>query len=374
MTKTVATRRYGLIGAGMMGAEHVNNLALIDGAELVAVADPFAPSLDRVSAQARNFFSDVDQYRNYQSLLGREDIDAVIIAAPNHAHYDLANAAMDAGKSILLEKPMCTTHRDAKNLYERSLSYAPLLWIGLEYRYMPPVTRFIDHVRSGIAGPIKMLSIREHRFPFLQKIGDWNRFNKNTGGTLVEKCCHFFDLMRFILDDEPTRVFASGGQDVNHLDERYGGVQPDILDNAYVIVDFRRGARAMLDLCMFAEGAPEQEDIIAVGPVGRLEAGVPSSEVRWRPRARQDGFVEQVDVPPDILAAGDHHGATYYQLMRFHEALIARDKPEISALDGLRSVQMGLAAQESIDTGAPVSIDAGLSPMSTIKEAASDAR
>jgi hypothetical protein len=51
-----------------------------------------------------------------------------------------------------------------------------------------------------------MLSIREHRFPFLTKVGDWNRFSENTGGTMVEKCCHFFDLMRLITRSEAVRV------------------------------------------------------------------------------------------------------------------------------------------------------------------------
>ena len=58
----------------------------------------------------------------------------------------------------------------------------------------------------------------------LRKVDDWNRFSSRTGGTLVEKCCHFFDLMRLILKSEPTRILASGGQDVNHLDEQYHGV------------------------------------------------------------------------------------------------------------------------------------------------------
>ncbi len=90
---------------------------------------------------------------------------------------------------------------------------------------------------------MKMVAIREHRFPFLVKVGDWNRFNRNTGGTLVEKCCHFFDLMRLVAGAEPVSVLASGAQDVNHLDERYNGEVPDILDNAYVIVDFANGVR-----------------------------------------------------------------------------------------------------------------------------------
>ena len=52
---------------------------------------------------------------------------------------------------------------------------------------------------------------------------NWNRFNENTGGTLVEKCCHFFDLMTLIANSNPVRVMASGAQNVNHLDERYDG-------------------------------------------------------------------------------------------------------------------------------------------------------
>jgi predicted dehydrogenase len=54
-------------------------------------------------------------------------------------------------------------------------------------------------------------------------VNNWNRFNKNSGGTLVEKCCHFFDLMTLIADSMPVRVMASGGQDINHLDESYHG-------------------------------------------------------------------------------------------------------------------------------------------------------
>lgn len=55
-----------------------------------------------------------------------------------------------------------------------------------------------------------MLAIREHRFPFLAKVGDWNRFNRNTGGKLVEKCCHFIDLMNVIVRQHPIRVYSSG--------------------------------------------------------------------------------------------------------------------------------------------------------------------
>lgn len=153
------------------------------------------------------------------------------------------------------------------------------------------------------------------------------------------------------------RIFASGAQDVNHLDESYAGETPDIIDNAYVLVDFAGGARAVLDLCMFAEGSQEQEDIYVAGPVGKLEVQLPGGKVIWSPRDRSGPFVEQVDVTPEALAAGDHHGATYYQLLKFHAALAGSTAPRITATDGVRSVEMGAAAQQSIATGQPVALD-----------------
>jgi predicted dehydrogenase len=150
-----------------------------------------------------------------------------------------------------------------------------LLWVAMEYRYMPPVARFIAEADRATGG-IRMLTIREHRYPFLDKVGAWNRFERTSGGTFVEKCCHFFDLMRLILDADPVRVMASGGSAVNHRDERYGGEAPDIWDHGYVLVDFDSGARAMLELCMFAEGSRYQEEISAVGATGKIECLVPA--------------------------------------------------------------------------------------------------
>jgi hypothetical protein len=91
-------------------------------------------------------------------------------------------------------------------------------------------------------------------------VRDWNRFSAKTGGTMVEKCCHFFDLMRLITQSEPVRVYCSGAMDVNHVDERYDGTRPDIIDNSFTTVDFANGTRAMLDLCMFAEGPSIRRD------------------------------------------------------------------------------------------------------------------
>ena len=216
-----------------------------------------------------------------------------------------------------------------------------------------------------------MLTIREHRFPFLEKVGDWNRFNRNTGGTFVEKCCHFFDLMRLVLGAEPVRVMASGGQAVNHLDECYAGEVPDILDHGYVIVDFTNGTRALLELCMFAEGARYQEEVSAVGAKGKIEALVPGPGRFWpahlgappvpqliiSPRDPKGPVLHDIPVDPTLLEAGDHNGSTYYQHKGFLEMVRGeRAAPEVSLRDGLISVLMGQAAQQSMATGQVVEI------------------
>ncbi|WP_298336495.1 Gfo/Idh/MocA family oxidoreductase [uncultured Erythrobacter sp.] len=350
------TRRYAIIGCGMMGREHMANLALVPGAELVAIADPDSGSRMAAMSKAAELGQSPEMYADTGELLSNAKPDAVIIASPNFTHYDVVKPVMEAGCAVLLEKPMCTDPADALALAKAAQEYDNLFWVGLEYRYMPPVTKFIERVHSGEAGDIKMLAIREHRFPFLVKVGDWNRFNRNTGGTLVEKCCHFFDLMRHILRDEPVRVFASGAADVNHLDERHNGETPDIIDNAFVMLDFAGGARAVLDLCMFAEGSEEQEEISAVGPEGKLEVKLPGGFVTWSPRDKSGPFKEHIGVPPEALAAGDHHGATYYQQRHFHDALVSDTQPLINARDGYRSVVIGAAAQESIATGLPIDI------------------
>ena len=340
-----------------MGSEHMRNLALVPDADLVAIADPDAGSRDAALELASTLGQRIEAFADTPEMLDASSPDAVIIASPNFTHHAVLKEIMPRELAILVEKPLCTTVEDAHEIAALAGEYPALFWVGLEYRYMPPVARFIERVHADETGDVRMMYIREHRFPFLPKVGDWNRFNRNTGGTLVEKCCHFFDLMRHTLRDEPVRIFASGGQDENHLEERYGGEVPDILDNAFVTVDFARGARAVLDLCMFAEGAEQQEEIYALGAKGRLEVQIPAANVTWSPRDKSGPIVEHVDTPKDALAAGDHHGATYFQLLDFHSALVSGGAPILSAVDGLRSVQMGSAAQRSIATGLPVELD-----------------
>ncbi len=340
--------RFGLIGTGMMGYEHILNLKLLPDAEIVGITDPAPRSI--VLAQAvlgDDLKQSVTVYPDAAALLADRNIDAVVIASPNFTHAALLRDVLKSGKHVLCEKPVCTTLDDVREIRGMAAGHNGVFWVGMEYRYMPPAARFIDEVAQGKVGRLRMLAIREHRFPFLKKVGDWNRFSRNTGGTMVEKCCHFFDLMRLIVKATPVRVYCSGAMDVNHLDERYDGCVPDIIDNSYTIVDFDNGVRAMLDLCMFAEGSKNQEEIAAVGDAGKLEVFVPDGDIVFSPRKPKNPERTHVPVDDAALRAGHHHGATFYQHQAFLRAVRGEGPVEVGMEDGYWAVVMGLAAELS---------------------------
>jgi hypothetical protein len=164
----------------------------------------------------------------------------------------------------------------------------------------------------------------------------------------VEKCCHFWDLMRRIVgpNSQALRVFASGGMDVNHKEEVYRNAEsnnievPDIIDNAFVVVEFAGGVRCCLDLCMFAEDR-QHEEVSVVGSLGKVHAEAPACIVSHHtPSQRASGakasknrkpplpgtyeantVVTQTHVDPKLLEAGFHEGATFYELSAFFDAV-----------------------------------------------------
>ena len=356
--------RYGVIGTGMMGIEHILNILALDDTSVVAIADTDAGSIASARTTAGD---DVQVYEDYRELLIDDAVDAVVIVTPNFTHIDVMKDVLAAGKHVLCEKPLCTTTADCQTLIELSTGYDGVVWVGLEYRYMPAVGALISEVRSGFVGDVKMVAIREHRFPFLVKVGDWNRFSRNTGGTLVEKTCHYFDLMNLIIDERPVQVFASGNQAVNHLDEVYDGETSDILDNAFVIVDYPNGVRAMLDLCMFAEATKDQEEISVVGPKGKLDARIPTSELHLGTRTGEGipdiGQVETRAITNDAIRhTGLHHGASYLEHVDFADAIRTHRGARASSIESGSAVRDAIAAAHEavLNLGTLVSLEDGM--------------
>lgn len=359
------TLQYGIIGCGMMGQEHIRNIAFLPDVNVAAICDPDVGMRER----SRQLAPEAAIVDTLDAVLDMPALGGLVVASPNHLHVDhLERISSRRPLPTLVEKPLYTVPEDAARIAALQSHPAPV-WVGMAYRYMPPIASLVEQAEA-VTGGVRMLSIREHRFPFLRKVNDWNRFNANTGGTMVEKCCHFFDLMRLILKSEPVRVMASAGQEVNHSDEIIDGQRPDIWDCGYVLVDFESGARAMLELCMFADGSRYQSEISAVGPNGKIECRIPGAHrllptedgacdsplLIVSPRHGGAAEVHKIPIAPELLAAGSHNGATYYQHVRFASVARGEAAPEVTLDDGALAVSIGLAAQRSAEAGNAVPI------------------
>src|SRR5436190_1992208 len=165
MTADRAPLRYGVIGTGMMGVEHIDNIAALDGAVVTAVADTDPASL---ATGRRAAGGEVRAFSDHRVLLDSGLCDAVVVATPNHTHIDVVADVLATDLHALVEKPLCTTVADCRRLIEMERRRDPglITWVGLEYRYMPAVAELIRLVGAGAVGTPRMVAMREHRFPF----------------------------------------------------------------------------------------------------------------------------------------------------------------------------------------------------------------
>ncbi len=141
--------RYAIIGSGMMGQEHIENLKLLDGVEVVALADPDPGMLAQAAAAVPG---QVRTYADHRELLAAGGVDALLIVSPNHTHVDVLGDALGSGLPILVEKPLCTTVEDCDRVIAQARGRQAPVWVAMEYRYMPPVARLIEEVRAGTVG------------------------------------------------------------------------------------------------------------------------------------------------------------------------------------------------------------------------------
>lgn len=142
--------RYGVIGTAMNGVEHIHNIRAREGCSVVALSDPVPQSRQAGVEVSGGVASAVERHVD---LLNADMCDVVVIASPNQTHVEVLRDVLAVdGLHVLIEKPLCTTVADCNRVIEWSQGRSGLIWMGLEYRFMPPVSRLIDEVRDGAVG------------------------------------------------------------------------------------------------------------------------------------------------------------------------------------------------------------------------------
>ena len=357
--------RINIIGTGTMGQEHMYVTALLGEAQVHGIYDEETHSLDIAENEyARYSSKKLFRYNDLKSACNDPDIDALFICTPNYTHLDVLKVAMESKKPIFLEKPMATTIEDASEIVRLVDGYPSFIQIGLQYRYKAQYVEAIhEALERKTIGDLKTISISEHRPPFLDKVKQWNKFSRYSGGTLIEKCCHYFDLINLFAQSQPKSIYASGGKAFNFIDFSYNGKNSDIDDHAFVVIEYQNGIKANFTLNMFCPDF--SEELILCAEKGRIissEKYSPKndgySNARIQIELGEDGSSRDsmVSYPSEIEKSG-HHGATFFEHIELIKKLNGEPSNSATVIEGLWSVVIAGAAQKSIETGSQIDVD-----------------
>jgi len=190
-----APLRAGVVGLGMMGRNHVRVWdEAITGVELVAVADPDPAAVARATAGRR-----AHGYEDPRAMLDAERLDLVSIVAPTSLHLPVTLDALRSGANVLVEKPIAATRDEALAMMDAAADAGRMLTVGHIERFNPAIRELRRRLAEGELG--RVFRIHATRLgPFPARIRDV--------GVVVDLAPHDLDVMRYLVDSEPVRLFA----------------------------------------------------------------------------------------------------------------------------------------------------------------------
>ncbi len=176
MEKSQQSHRWGILGLGKIARKMAADLALVPEAKLQAVAS-------RSAKRAQDFafeFGAERMYHDYHALCEDPEVDIVYIATPHSFHFEHASLAIEAGKAVLVEKPMGLNAHQAKALIEKARAHGVFLMEGIWTRFIPITEKYLELLKAEIIGPIKRLSADFGFRPAFNP--DHRLFNPDLGG------------------------------------------------------------------------------------------------------------------------------------------------------------------------------------------------
>lgn len=336
---------FGVIGTGIVGgAWHALVYSRLPQSKLVAVCDLNEERAAEIAAR-----HGVDAvYTDYRELLARPDIQAVSIATPDFAHREIAVAAAEAGKHILVEKPLATTVEDAEAILNAAKAAGVKLMVDFHNRVNSPFLNAKRSIESGEIGKPAYVYARLSNTTFVAtKMLPWA--SKSSG--LWFLASHTMDMAHWLLDDEPRRVYAASRSGV--LQEM--GV--DTQDFHTAIVEFEQGAVATLEnVWILPETAPNVFDMKfnVVGSKGYLEVNTSDH------RAMQLYTQEAASLPDVFGITFDDSprigGFVLESIARFVDAVVNDGPVVATGEDGLLVTRVLTAITESAKSGQPVEL------------------
>jgi len=328
--------RVGLIGAGRMGKVFAHTLAFtVSEVDLVAVADIDPKTSQEVAAR----YGIRDHYTDYQELLKREDIDAVVVVTPTATHAEVIKAAAAAGKHIFSEKPLAQSLAMCDAAIAAVSSAGVKLQLGFMRRFDPAYVMAKKKIEEGVIGtPVMFRSTS--RDPKRTSL-DFAR-RENSGGLIMDMGVHDFDLARWLMGSEVVRVHTEGGclvyPELNDVGD---------IDNAMINLKFANNTIGNIDVSRNAVyGYDIRTEVL--GSEGGLLIGK-LQQTSTLVMTRQ-GVIHDT-VPYFMERFGEAYTA---EIRDFVASIIENRPPSVTGQDARQATAIGIAATLSLDEERPV--------------------
>ncbi len=360
--------KVGLCGLG----ERLKSVAgtmhqLIPDFDLVAYTDPSTDRADEMRAEGIRMAC----YEDLAAMLKNESLDLLMIGSPNHMHLEHIRQSLSGGVRVFVEKPVVTTVAETFELLNiiREYGVCDGMLVGMVLRYSPLYTDLKAVVESGQLGVLSSIEASEHIAPehgaFFMR--DWRRNVAHSGGFLLEKCVHDFDVYQSIIGARPMRVASFGGRktftsehsqleslDIYHQRKsRWGGTNTvfnddvGLIDNQVALVEYANGT----NLCFHTNlNVPDEyRHFCVVGARGMAEGDFVRNYLRVHDASSSEKLVDTSYDYDDGVST--HYGA---------EALMAKDWDAhfstgtplpVSILDALEAGLTAIKIDESRTTG-----------------------
>lgn len=211
-----AVKNYAIVGVGSRAQMYLEAIAGVhsDVARLVAWADTNPGRLEWSAARFPALGDPVAFPLDELARVVRERaIDSVIVTTPDATHADYIVTALEAGADVVVEKPLTTTAEGVRRIADAVERTGRSVTITFNYRYAPRNTALRQVIASGAIGQVTSVHFEwvldtAHGADYFRR---WHREKANSGGLLIHKASHHFDLVNWWIHDSPVRVFASGG-------------------------------------------------------------------------------------------------------------------------------------------------------------------
>ena len=383
--------RIGVVGIGQRGADYLRLLKTHPGADLCALCDV---SRERLSEFAEELdCGNVPQYSVLDEFLEKGNPDAVLITTPDFTHAECAAACLEAGKHVLLEKPMAPTADECRKILRAAEKSGKILQVGFEMRCHPLFRQVQRFVRDGVIGQLLSMNFSEslsvmHGASYMRR---WHRKFCNSGGFLLAKCSHDLDMMTVLAGAEPRRIVSFGGLNFftpdkmkkrfcsecgdrdcrfrfhgemvrmtaeesrrpsrNQFDLCVFNDDKDVVDNQQLLLEYANGVRAAFSLNLFAPQGRRRWEL--AGTQGHIHADT----LRKEATVFFSNGKEPLTVHCESGNGSSHDGSDRIFLDEFISCILHGTAPAADAAAGLIATVTANAAEKSRLSGSVVTIE-----------------